>query len=470
MKKTLLILAAIVVCLAAAAGVATIVYAFSDEYQADSMPDRMTINGVDCSGLTYEEAEAALTESQNASHLQVVGKLGETLADYTDFDCTYDIEEQLKEVKKDHLIAAALGHYFRLPISARIAMNVSECSDDFADRVKNSAFLQHGTITETRDAYIDMDDPSFPIIPEVYGNKTDEEAYLNDILHAISIGNTRFEFDENAYYSKPKVKSDDPELLKEQAYCQKYLNQKIHYQLGKESFTLSPVELDNLMKDDFSGEADPDKVANFAKALKAEFDIVGSEREFTSLTGKTFKVSGGNYGWIVDEEAEAKQLAEDINSHQDVDREPVFSQKGQGEYSKTLEVGNTYIDVDLSKQHVVYFENGAKRFECDCVSGCKVAGHSTPTGVYSINGGMSRNVILRGGGKKKSKTYYESFVSYWMPFLGGSYGLHDASWRSNFGGDIYIYSGSHGCVNLPPAKAGELYKMVSVGTIVIIHY
>ena len=186
-----MILAAIVVFLAAAAGVATIVYAFSDEYQADSMPDRMTINGVDCSGLTYEEAEAALTEAQNASHLQVVGKLGETLADYTDFDCTYDIEEQLKDVKKDHLIAAALGHYFRLPISARIAMNVSECSDDFADRVKNSAFLQHGTITETQDAYIDMEDPSFPIIPEVYGNKTDEEAYLNDILHAISIGNTR---------------------------------------------------------------------------------------------------------------------------------------------------------------------------------------------------------------------------------------------------------------------------------------
>ncbi len=275
MKKTLLILAAIAVALVAAAGVATIVYAFSDEYQADSMPDRMTINGVDCSGLTYEEAEAALTDAQNAGHLQVVGKLGETLADYTDYGCTYDIQDQLKDVKKDHLLAAALGHYFHLPISARIAMNVSECGDDFADRVKNSAFLQHGNITETQDAYIDMDDPSFPIIPEVYGNKTDEEAYLNDILHAISIGNTRFEFDENAYYSKPKVKSDDPELLKEQAFCQKYLNQKIHYQLGKESFTLSPIELDNLMKDDFSGEADPDKVANFAKALKAEYDIIG---------------------------------------------------------------------------------------------------------------------------------------------------------------------------------------------------
>ena len=67
------------------------------------------------------------------------------------------------------------------------------------------------------------------------------------------------------------------------------------------------------------------------------------------------------------------------------------------------------------------------------------------------------------------KTHYESFVSYWMCFLGHGYGLHDASWRSNFGGDIYKYSGSHGCVNLPTNKAPELYNLISVGTVVIIH-
>jgi len=468
MKKAMIILAAVVVFIVAAAGIATIIYASSDDYKASNLPDGMTINGVDCSGLSYEEAEAALTDAQNSKHLQVVGKLGETLADYTDFDCTYDIEKQLKSVKKDHLLEAALGHYFHLPLSARIAMNVSDCSDDFANRVRSSAFLNRENITETQDAYVDMDDPSFPIIPEVYGNKTDEEAYLDDILHAISLGNTRFEYDEDAYYSPPKVKSNDPELLKFQAYCQKYLGQKIRYELGDESFTLSAKELNNLMKDDLSGQADPAKVADFARALKAEYDIVGTDRQFTSFTGKTFKVNGGDYGWIVDEAGEAEQLEEDINSHKDVSREPVFSQKGNGTYSKTLDLGDTYIDVDLSTQHVIYFEKGKKKFECDCVSGCVAAGHNTPTGVYDIKG-KSRNVTLKGGGKKKSKTYYESFVSYWMPFLGASYGLHDASWRSNFGGDIYKYSGSHGCVNLPTNKAPELYNMISVGTIVIIH-
>lgn len=463
MKRVLIIIAAALVFFVAAAA-----YTHSEDSTADRLPDNISVNGVDVSGLSYDDAAKVLTEAQNAKHLQVVGKLGETLADYTDFDCTYDIEDQLKNLKKDHMIESALGHYFHIPINTQIAMKVKDCGDDFAKRVKNSEFLDHGTIVETQDAYVDMDDPTFPIIPEVYGNKTDADAYLEDILHAISMNTTRFEFDENAYRSIPEVKSDDPELLKYQKYCQDYLNQKITYELGKDSFTLSTKELNNLMKDDLSGEADKKKVAEFVKGLKSEYDIVGGEHKFTSLTGKTYTVNGGNYGWIIDEEAEAKQLKKDINSHKDVSRAPVFSQKGNGEYSKTLDLGNTYIDVDLSKQHVVYFQDGKQKFESDCVSGCVAAGHSTPTGIFAINS-KARNIILKGGGKKGSKGYYESPVSYWMCFLGNGYGLHDASWRSNFGGDIYKYSGSHGCVNLPPAKAGELYDMISVGTVVIVH-
>ena len=468
MKRVLIIIAVALVFFVAAASVATAAYTHSEDGTADKLPDNISINGIDVSGLSYDDAAKVLTERQNAKHLQVVGKLGETLADYTDFDCTYDIEDQLKNLKKDHTIEMALERYLHIPINVQIAMKVDKCGDDFADRVKNSKFLDHGTIIETQDAYVDMDDPTFPIIPEVYGNKTDGDAYLADILHAISMNMSRFEFDENAYRSMPEVKSDDPQLLKFQKFCRDYLNQKITYELGKDTFTLSVKELYGLMKDDLSGDANKDKVEDFVEDLKKEYDIIGGEHKFTSLTGKTFTVNGGNYGWIIDEDGEAKQLEKDIESHKDVSRPPVFSQTGNGEYSKTLDLGNTYVDVDLSKQHVVYFEKGKKKFESDCVSGCVAAGHSTPTGIFAINN-KARNIKLVGGGPKKSKTHYESFVSYWMCFLGNGYGLHDATWRSNFGGDIYKYSGSHGCVNLPPSKAGELYAMVSVGTIVIVH-
>ena len=71
--------------------------------------------------------------------------------------------------------------------------------------------------------------------------------------------------------------------------------------------------------------------------------------------------------------------------------------------------------------------------------------------------------------KVEQKPEYESFVSYWMPFNGGI-GMHDATWRGSFGGSIYMYSGSHGCINMPPAKAAELYGMLPIGTPVVIHY
>ena len=68
--------------------------------------------------------------------------------------------------------------------------------------------------------------------------------------------------------------------------------------------------------------------------------------------------------------------------------------------------------------------------------------------------------------KADGKYEYETPVSYWMPFNGGI-GFHDANWRSKFGGAIYQTSGSHGCVNLPPAKAAALYDLVYTGIPVI---
>ena len=56
-----------------------------------------------------------------------------------------------------------------------------------------------------------------------------------------------------------------------------------------------------------------------------------------------------------------------------------------------------------------------------------------------------------------------------MKFTNSNIGLHDASWRSEFGGEIYKTNGSHGCVNLPKDKAYELYDLISVGTTVIVH-
>ena len=56
-----------------------------------------------------------------------------------------------------------------------------------------------------------------------------------------------------------------------------------------------------------------------------------------------------------------------------------------------------------------------------------------------------------------------------MPFNGGI-GLHDATWRSSFGGTLYKNGGSHGCVNLPHSVAQKIFENISAGTPVLCYH
>ena len=121
--------------------------------------------------------------------------------------------------------------------------------------------------------------------------------------------------------------------------------------------------------------------------------------------------------------------------------------------------GDTYIDIDLENQHVTYYENGVAIIECDCVSGDESEGRSTPKGTYQIETMVNGKYLI-------GPTWY-SWVDYWMRF-NGTIGLHDATWRSKFGGTIYKKNGSHGCVNIPHDVAEKIFKRVSVGTVVTV--
>jgi len=124
--------------------------------------------------------------------------------------------------------------------------------------------------------------------------------------------------------------------------------------------------------------------------------------------------------------------------------------------------GSTYIEVNLSQQYMWFFQAGACVLECEVITGNPTYGWTTPAGTFSILS-MSRNVTFTGPD-------YRLFSYYWMPFTSAGHGFHDASWQPSFGGDAYTYRGSHGCVNMPPWAAAQLYGMVGPGTTVVIHY
>ena len=85
---------------------------------------------------------------------------------------------------------------------------------------------------------------------------------------------------------------------------------------------------------------------------------------------------------------------------------------------------------------------------------------STPTGVYAVDAMMSPYTL--------TGEDYESDVTYWLPF-NGNVGIHDASWRSEFGGKLYLTEGSHGCVNTPYDQVEIIYQNIGIGAPVVVY-
>ena len=162
-------------------------------------------------------------------------------------------------------------------------------------------------------------------------------------------------------------------------------------------------------------------------------------------------------------------MIENIKSGERVEREPVY-EKTAASHSQQ-DWGDTYVEVDLSTQHMWYIVNGSVQLETDVVTGlASDPNRATPSGVYSILE-MKRDKVLTGETNPSTgEPIYRTKVSYWMRVTWTGIGFHDAIWQSAFGGNRYQTSaGSHGCINMPLDQAASLYDMLEMGKPVVIH-
>ena len=206
-----------------------------------------------------------------------------------------------------------------------------------------------------------------------------------------------------------------------------------------------------------------DFVTNQLASLTNTF---GNSNEFLP-TGKndTVLVEGGSYGYLLDVDAEIQKLKEDLENKSIISRKPCYQISPISDENYGL--GKTYVEIDLSRQKVWVYVDGNLEIETDCVTGCINKGHETPTGIFTLTY-KQENQVLKGAMRKDGTREYESFVNYWMPF-NGDIGLHDATWRSSFGENIYISDGSHGCINLPFDAAKKLYGIINSDMPIIVY-
>ena len=202
-----------------------------------------------------------------------------------------------------------------------------------------------------------------------------------------------------------------------------------------------------------------DKVTSFVQHLASTYNTYGDVRDFKTSKGDTVKIGGGDYGWVINKAKEKEEILKDLKNGKPVEREPVYEQTAI--QSGTDDIGDTYIELDYTNQHMWFYKKGKLVLESDFVSGNLNRNNGSPDGVFKI--------VYRQKDATLVGENYASNVNYFMPFE-YNVGLHDASWRSTFGGEIYKTSGSHGCINLPEKIAKKLYDKVDVGTPVIAFY
>ena len=213
----------------------------------------------------------------------------------------------------------------------------------------------------------------------------------------------------------------------------------------------------------------PELIQEWVTKFAQQYDTAGKTRQFTTPDGRAAEVSGGTYGWEINEKAEYETLLANVESGETISREPVYVKGKTAASHGAQDWGSTYAEVDLTNQKMWYVKDGEVLMSADVVTGLPKGGRSTPAGVYTILERM-QNKVLRGNLRPDGTREYETPVKYWMRVTYSGVGFHDATWQSSFGGNVYTYRGSHGCINMSYSDAGKLYELIQVGDPVIMHY
>ena len=200
-------------------------------------------------------------------------------------------------------------------------------------------------------------------------------------------------------------------------------------------------------------------IVRCVERLSQEADLTNSSEAY--LTGSLNLREPETYEWIalLDHGTKVTVIGEDpYHSDRTIVRYNDLEGSVLSSYVMNLSSAD-FILVNIDEQMVYLYKDG-KLVTCNNVVTGMLNSRDTPRGFFSIQG-KADDAKLSGDG------YKDIPVKYWMPFYGGC-GFHSANWRSRFGGNIYTYDGSHGCVNCPTEFAKELYENSYVGMAVII--
>lgn len=404
-----------------------------------------TVGGVDLTGRSLEEAKQALTEAAAAYKLtiQVNGKTFTVPA--ADLAVTLD-EAALKAYLE------ALENGTELPASL-FTYDASKLKSLLGDSLNVAPVNATVSYNSAKKQFVANDGKN--------GTRYDLDAAAEAAAAAIGLLEPNAEAQAKSTSIAPDITASSDKVKTAVNTANGYLKVSLSYTFSPEGGTKSTEKLSAATLAGFIKVSDEMKVSvsksaieSYASTLSSRYNGSDYKGSFVTTGGSTIGTTVTYYGQRVNTAALADDIYKCITEQKSGEHTAPYKAKSSRPY------GGSYIEIDLSSQKLYLYKDGERILSTSLVSGSVAEDCCTPTGVYSIYAKQTDRYLSGEG--------YRSYVNYWMPFLGG-YGLHDATWRSSFGGTIYYYDGSHGCVNLPKSAAKTIYNNISVGTKVILY-
>ncbi len=416
------------------------------------------INGVNFSCKTTEVVEEALTDLAAAYALELDERGGvKEQVKGTEIGLRFNAEVGSQALKEEQ---NRISPFISLFSHKALKINNALIYDEnlFQARLARLNCIDSTKVTATKNATLVYAKDGYKIVKEIYGDMADREILFASISNAVLNNATKLDLEKAKCYTAPTITADSQKVKDTKSMLEKYNTAKITYRYagGREVVDTNEIvqwlELDNDLNVIFNSE----KMKSFVNALASYYNTYGTVRDFTTATGAAIKIGGGDYGWRVDVDGEIAYLTEAIKKCEKASREPLYSHSGAS-YNAN-DIGSTYVEINLAAQHLWYYRNGALVAEGDVTTGNVSKGNGTPTGIYRLKY-KDTDAVLRGED-------YSVPVAYWMPF-NNDIGIHDATWRTEFGGKIYLAEGSHGCINAPYSLAETIFNNVTPGIPVV---
>lgn len=445
-----------------------VIYFAGVGYYAQRFTSRTTFSGVNIGQLTVEQAQKKVESNLSSQVIKVVEdgqQVGQI--EVKSLKPTYQVQNELNALYKAQDPRWWPVNFFKPFVIQQPLENQIQFDNEAVARAIDQLNIDNDKRTP-------MQEVSLVYTPEagyqVQEGQAGNQIGVKSLSYAVkdTLAKASNTLDLKNAYEQPRVASEDEDIQSLIQLINNISNTKVTLDIAGDQVTIPKDLIESWIYFDEDNHLviDEHLVRVYIDELNDEYATFSKTRTFESTLQGTVEVLPGYLGWAIDKDNEVNRIISDLLSHTDTEREPaVLGTVMASHQNKKDDVGNTYIEIDLTHQTMFLYIDGELYLETPIVSG--TAG-VTPTepGAHAVNSMLANTNLV--GFNPVLNVDYSVPVSYWIGFDDNAQGIHDASWQGYFGGGAYYTSGSLGCINTPLDSVATLFSYAEMGMPVIV--